>query len=130
MAETRKLTVGLPAAGFAVDLDIAADLWMQVIDPADILAETADQEIPFAFDKDKLVCFLAYCDVAATIETNDGTTPDDTLVLPANTPFVWLADGDTDKFANPFSEDVTKLLVSIAGTVAPSRLRIVAGLAN
>jgi len=26
MAETRKLTVGVPAAGFAVDLDITANL--------------------------------------------------------------------------------------------------------
>ncbi len=42
-----------------------------------------------------------------TLETNDGTTPDETFTLKAGIPLLWFA--DLDYFANPFATDLTGL---------------------
>ena len=45
-----------------------------------------------------------------TIETNNGTTPDNTIALKANNPFVWSKSGAY--FANPFTANVTAFYVT------------------
>ena len=59
----------------------------------------------------KLKLFMLKTDYAITVETNNGTTPDDTFTLAAGG-LVFYKDGDT--LANTFTADVTALYVTNA----------------
>jgi len=48
-------------------------------------------------------------DQTVTIETNDGTTPAQTITLTANQPLVW---HDTMVFSNPLTVDITDVFVT------------------
>lgn len=68
-----------------------------------------DYEILIGIDISKLKLFMLKTDVAATIETNSGSTPDDTFTLAAGG-LVFYKDGDT--LANTFTADVSALYVT------------------
>lgn len=71
-----------------------------------------NKEIACAFDKDGLVEFYAVADGELTLETNDGTLPNDTFTLAANKPMHWYSGCG---LPNPFSADVTALFATNAG---------------
>ena len=50
---------------------------------------TTDQLVVFTLDVSQIQSIYLKSDVAMTVETNDGTTPADTLVLVANEPYIW-----------------------------------------
>lgn len=54
-----------------------------------IANDAADAEIAVGFDVGDCTLFYAECDIAVTIEVNDGTTAEATLTLAANTPYLW-----------------------------------------
>lgn len=68
--------------------------------------EAADLAINIAIDISALQLLYIVADQDLTIETNDGTTPDDTLALKAGKPIVWYEGCGYD---NPLSADVTAL---------------------
>lgn len=76
-----------------------------------IAASTPDQQfdLDFAFADLKSIFMLADQDL--TIETNDGTTPDDTISLVAGVPFWWC---DSSGLPNPFSADISAIFVTNA----------------
>lgn len=63
-----------------------------------------DKQVTVAIDVSAVKAFYIVSDQDITLETNDGTTPDDTLSLVADVPYVWTTDSyDTFKL----SADVT-----------------------
>jgi len=69
-----------------------------------------------AIDVSVLKVLFLLCDVAVTIQTNDGTSPADTITLAAGIPLVWFTGCGFD---NPLGTDVTKfyLTAAVAGTL-------------
>lgn len=77
----------------------------------EVADEAADLAINIAIDISALQLLYIVADQDLTIETNDGTTPDDTLALKAGKPIVWY---DGCGYSNPLSADVTALYASNA----------------
>lgn len=77
---------------------------------------STDLEIACPIDVSALKYLMIYSTRALTIETNDGTTPDDTLAIPASKVIEFDADQEAI-FANPLGTDVTSVFVTLAGAV-------------
>ncbi len=74
-----------------------------------------DKQITLSLDVSAVQAFYLVSDQAVTIETNNGSAPDDTLVLVANVPYRWTTDSyDTFKFTT----DITALFVTNASGAA------------
>lgn len=82
-----------------------------VIDAESIPNATTDFEIPFAIDVSAVQAFLIVASVDMTIETNDGTTPDNTLTLAAGVEYEWTVDSEA---AFLLDTDVTSIFVTNA----------------
>jgi len=80
-----------------------------------------DYELPIAIDTASLKYLLIEADQVLTIETNDGTSPDDTLTLQAGVPIQWY-EGATALL----SADVTAFFVTNASG-SDATLTVVAG---
>lgn len=77
-----------------------------------------DQEHTIGIDFSALKAFYMVSDQAVTVETNNGTTPDDTFALTANHPVVW-KEGD----AAIFTVDVTSVfLTNSSGSTATVKI--------
>jgi hypothetical protein len=86
-----------------------------------IATGVTDQEHVIGIDISALQVFYMVSDYAVTVQTNDGTTPDDTFTLVADQPVVFETGG-----TNPFSADVTKIYVTNASG-STATLKIIAG---
>ena len=78
-------------------------------------ASAVDKQATIAIDVSVLKCLVLSCDKGLTIQTNDGTTPDDTLTLTANEPLIWWS---TSGITCPLTVDVTDLYCTRAGADA------------
>jgi hypothetical protein len=76
---------------------------------------SSDLEVNWTCDYTALELLYITSDQDITIETNDGTYPDDTLTINANQAVSW-ADGD--EFDCPLTADVTALFVTNASGLA------------
>lgn len=76
---------------------------------ATIPDSSTDLQIAYTLDVSTVTGFYMISDAAITIETNDGTTPADTVTLAASVPYVWYT-GKPDAFI--FGTDVTDLYVT------------------
>jgi hypothetical protein len=72
---------------------------------------TEDQLVSLAFALDELQVFVMLSTRALTVKTNDADTPQETLTLAANSPFIYIPGSGV---ASPFLDDVTALYVSNA----------------
>ncbi len=82
-----------------------------------------------AIDVSALQSFFMVSDQDVTVETNDGTTPQETIALKAGDPFTWRRGGNqlagADYPAIPFSGDVTGFYVTNAsGSAAKVQIEI------
>lgn len=83
---------------------------------------TTDDQVVMSVDVSAIKSAFIVSDQAVTIETNNGTTPDDTFTLVANVPLEW---NESSPLANPFSADITGLFITNAsGATATVRIRI------
>jgi hypothetical protein len=80
-----------------------------------IAAATPDQEFDLDFPFAALKSFFAISTQDVTIETNDGSAPDDTITLKAGVPVWWAA---SSSLASPFTADVDSIFVTNAGDKA------------
>lgn len=81
-----------------------------------------DKEVAIAFDKDSLSLIYITTDQALTMETNDGSSADDTFTLAADKPFVWF---NGCGIPLPFTADVEALFFSNAsGVSATVKIRV------
>lgn len=83
----------------------------QVIDVS-VAGSTTDQRVNVAIDVSQLTHIFLLADGALTIQTNDGTTPDDTITLAAGKPLVWYSGCG---LTCPLTVDVTDLYLTNAG---------------
>ena len=76
---------------------------------------STDLLVAATIDISQLKAVFIMVDQDMILETNDGSTPDDTFTLKANVPLIWSVD---DPLPNPFSEDITALYLTntTAGT--------------
>ena len=86
-----------------------------------IPADSTDLELTWEADVSAMKGLCIVADGVVTIETNNGTTPDDTIVTVANEPIVW-AEGD--KLANPIGTDVTTNIFCTTGSGSAVQLEI------
>lgn len=113
-AETYKSTLSIkvssPSRNYEKTISYETDGAPQEIE-VDVPDSTTDMEVTVAIDYSKLKCLLLIATVAMTIETNNGTTPDDTITLGgANELFRLWTEDDPD--ACPLTVDVTKIFVT------------------
>ncbi len=85
---------------------------------------TTDKEFQFAIDVSQLQVFSIVADQVLTIETNSGSSPQETIVLVANKPVVFET-GDSALFAG----DVTSLFITNASGSAAA-LKVISGSAT
>lgn len=83
-----------------------------------LVATGTNTAIACAFAFADLESCIIVSDQDATLETNDGTTPDDVFALKAGMPLEWSK--SAGYFPNPFTADVTGLFLTNA---TPARLR-------
>jgi hypothetical protein len=74
-----------------------------------IAALASDFQVNLAIDVSALKGLYIVATAAMTLETNDGTTPDDTITLVANQPLVWTS---VSLLTNPLGTDVTEIFVT------------------
>jgi hypothetical protein len=98
----------VPPLTFSKTFSLSASSWAKVQESLIIGTDTL---VNIAIDVSEVVFFRIHSTTAATIQTNDGTSPDDTLSLLADVAYEWHT---TDY--NPFllTADVTKLYVTNA----------------
>lgn len=83
---------------------------------------TTDRALSVAIDVSAMTDLYMVSTAALTIQTNSGSSPDDTIVLEANKPLVWRA-GGTGHPANPLGTDVTAIyLTNASGSAATFRM--------
>lgn len=112
MARTNTLTLQWAQGSESVSKSVALSNEGVIQVDAAVGAGVSNKQVAAAFDKDTLSQVYIVSDQDVTMETNDGTTPDDSFSLSANKPFVWYAGCG---IPNPFSADVTALFFSNAG---------------
>lgn len=90
----------------------------------DTIADSAtDFAINEMVDVTTLKSLYIVCDQDVTLETNDGTTPQETILLKKDQPLVWLS--SNAYFTIPFAGDVTGFFVTNAsGATATLKMEI------
>lgn len=80
-------------------------------------AESTDLELEVSFpvEGDQLVGLYIKSSRDMTLETNDGSTPDNTLSLKANVPLLWHTDSP---HACPLTADVASIFATLAAGAA------------
>ena len=80
-----------------------------------IAAGATNTQVALAFVKTRLKSIIISSDETLTLKTNSSGSPDDTITITADTPYVWHA---TMGITNPFAGDVTTTYWSNAGASA------------
>ncbi len=78
-------------------------------------ASETDKQVDIAIDVSELKSLFISCDVDVTVETNNGSSPADTLTIKAGKPLSW---HEECGLTNPLGTDVTALFLTCtaAGT--------------
>jgi len=91
-----------------------------IIDEA-VADSSTDYEIACTLDQSEIAGLWIESDQDVTLETNDGSAPDDTISLRANEPLVWYTNS---YYTCPITADVTALFITNAsGDTANVRVR-------
>jgi hypothetical protein len=122
MAQTHTVSFNWASPGSSLAYSKAYTATNETNIVGETIADNAtDYEIVVAIDVSAVKSFYVVSDQAITIETNNGTTPDDTLNLAAGIPYVWTTDM-LDSFL--LGTDVTSIFVTNAsGATATLHLR-------
>ncbi len=120
MSYSMTLKVGAATGGISIDKEIAVSASAHMGVDEDIPIQE-DYQIAFDLDISEIAGIIIVSDQDITLETNDGTTPDDTLNLKADTPVMFCADPAFG--SNPFTTDTTDLYATNA-SAAVARLQV------
>lgn len=91
-----------------------------------IPAATTDQLVAFAMDVSQLKGLFIVSDKDLLVQTNDGTTPINTITLAAGVPFVWV-NGDAplrDTAGAVITTDITRLYATNADATNAALLQV------
>lgn len=109
---THNLTLSVSGSGVTREKTIAnTQGGVALIDGETVSTGQTDYEINVDLDVSACKSFYLESDQDVTFETNDGTTPDDTIALKANKPYVWHVDA-YDSFL--LGTDVTSVFITNA----------------
>lgn len=107
-----KLTLSVEGSGVSRTKDISnTGGGVALIDGETVATAETDYEINFDLDVSACKSFYLESDQDVTFETNDGTTPDNTISLLANEPYVWQTNS-YDSFL--LDTDVTSVFITNA----------------
>lgn len=95
-----------------------------VIDGQTIADSTTDGEYNMAADVSTMSYLYIESDQDITIETNDGTTPDDTLTITANNPVIWYTGCF---YSNPITTNITTNIFVTNSSGSTATLYMVVG---
>lgn len=68
-----------------------------------------------SIDVSEIKSIVVMCTKDATLETNSGSSPANTITLKANEPYIWWSNAP---WVNKFTTDVTAMFLTVAGTGA------------
>ncbi len=89
----------------------------------DVPDSSTDLEVDFVLDVSAISAIWIRSDQNVTLETNNGGSPDDTISLLANKPYVWVSDS---YFTNKLTTDITALFFTNAsGSAAVVQIGVV-----
>ena len=80
--------------------------------------QSTDLEVDFVLDVSAIKAIVIVSDQDITLETNNGTTPDDTINLVAGVPYIWT---DKSYHACLLTTDVTALFITNSSGSAATR---------
>lgn len=87
---THKLTLGVEGSGVSRLKEISETQYgVALIDGDPVSTGQTDYELTFALDVSACKSFYLESDQDVTFETNDGSTPDNTIALKSGKPYVW-----------------------------------------
>lgn len=107
----------------AIQHELTHSIQTVTIKNESIPESSTDLEMLLAIDISEMKCFVMISDVAMTVETNSGGSPQETFTLAADTPVIW-NDGDAAIFAG----DITGFYAT-TGVVGVGTLQIAVGVA-
>jgi len=123
MAFTHKVLQELTVSGRSVSSENTYSGDGQASIEVAVPDESSDMLVDLALDVSQIASIIILADQVLTLETNDGDTPDDTISLVANVPYVWNSDSYDDC---PLTVDVTALYVTNAsGSAATLKIECV-----
>jgi len=122
MSKSYQVQKSLIFPGLTIPASSTIELEITVGFDQDIAGSTTDLEIALDLPIANMKAFAIYANVAMTVETNDGTTPNDTFTLVANEGQGFIQGEGT----NPVGTDITSIFVTVPGATA-GKLQIVAG---
>jgi hypothetical protein len=106
------LTIGIDGSDIIQTKTISTTDGGVVLLDAETVIVAENKQLAFSLDVSQVASFYLESSLAVLIETNSGSSPDDTLNLIANEPYIWHTNSlDTFKFA---SADITSLFVTNA----------------
>jgi hypothetical protein len=119
MAQSVSLKLSCTLAGTTKSFTLTGSSeGLKVIDVT-IPATTTDKQVEAAFTYADIKAFFCQANGALTIETNNATTPTDTLTIAGTAAkpsgMAYVSDGTSSFGENPFTADVTTLYVTNAG---------------
>lgn len=104
-----------------IDQQVSLSAGLQLLLDESIANSTTDGQVAFALDFSQAKLLYILADGVCTIETNSGSTPDDTFTMAANEPIVWT---NLSQLTNPIGTDITTDIFVTNSSGASVRLRI------
>ena len=105
----------ISAVGAATIIGTNTATGSSVISLSETIAGSATTQISVAIDVSALKAIAIKSTVATTLKTNSSGSPDDTIVLVADQPYVWFT-GDYN--ASLLTVDITSIFFVVAGATA------------
>ena len=119
---SHRKTFRVSAAGAAIEKVKSVSPNVEVVIVDTVAASQTDHPISVFVESATLVSFHIWADQACTVETNNGTTPQETLTLDGIDAVSWV----TGEGTAPIAGDVTALYVT-TGTAATTTIKLIAG---
>ena len=123
MSVTHSLTLAINVGSTTLSNTVAKTAGQEINIDESIPNSSNDLAVAFAIVRDKLKSLYMVSDKAITVETNNGTTPDDIFSLVANEPVVWHENGGM-AVSSFLAADITSLFVTnSSGAAAQLQIR-------
>ena len=117
------VTLKVVGSGVSISKDVALTGGSAIIVDESIPDSSTDLEVLFELDVSTVQSIFITSDSAVTLETNSGSTPDDTIVLVANQPVLWYVGSS---LVNPLTVDITTNIFVTNASGSAARLQIIA----
>lgn len=111
MSFTHQHTISLAGGSSTLSGVITATADSKEAFDIDLTSAEADKQIAVAIDVSALASLFVFATGDITLKTNSTSDPDDTISVPANTPFRWTS-AESTWYPCPLTADVTTLYIT------------------